>query len=260
MNGALLKILNLNHHFGGLQTVINFDLDIAEGELIGLIGPNGAGKTTIFNIVSGIYAPAGGSIIFQEKEITGLSPHQVTSLGIARTFQNIRLWKNMTVFENLCISQHNRLNYGIIGSIFQTGRFRRDEATVRKTADEMMDIMGLKEYAAEYPANLPYGLQRRVEIARALTVRPKLLLLDEPAAGMNPAEVAKLIDLIQWIKKRFDLTIWLIEHHMRVVMALCRRITVLEFGKIIADGSSEQVRNNPDVIKAYLGEEDSQHA
>ena len=257
---AILEICGLSHSFGGLRAVYNFNLCLEGGELLGLIGPNGAGKTTVFNLVCGFYQPSEGEICFQGKRINGLRPHQVTALGMARTFQNIRLWNTLTVFENLCISQHYQLGYGIVGTVFRTRKFHDSERRVRKTTEEMLDLLGLRHYADEYPKNLPYGLQRRIEIGRALAVRPKLLLLDEPAAGMNPGEVDQLIELIRWIRDEFKLTVWLIEHHMRVVMNICEWIEVLDFGETIARGAPDEVRQNRRVIQAYLGDVDLENA
>ncbi|MEW6380012.1 MAG: ABC transporter ATP-binding protein [bacterium] len=254
---AILEIKNVSHFFGGLQAVHQLSLRLAEGELQGLIGPNGAGKTTVFNLTCGFYTPTEGEILFQGRNIAGLRPHKVTSLGLARTFQNIRLWNSMSVMENLCLSQHCRLGYGLIDSILATGRYREAERQVRRTAGEMLEILHLEDHARECPKNLPYGLQRRVEIGRALAMKPKLLLLDEPAAGMNPSEVENLIELIRWIREKFNLTIWLIEHQMRVVMALCEWIKVLDFGKIIAEGPPSRISRDARVIKAYLGEDDT---
>ena len=256
----VLQLKKINHFFGGLQAVRNFNLDIGEGELRGLIGPNGAGKTTIFNLVSGFYRPTEGDILFEGKPIAGLRPHQVTALGLARTFQNIRMWNSMTVLENLCISQHFNLGYGLLDTILGSRRFVENENRIRSTALELLETLDLREFANEYPKNLPYGLQRRVEIGRALTLKPKLLLLDEPAAGMNPSDVDKLIELIRWIRDRFKLTLWLIEHQMKVVMSVCEAISVLDFGQIIAEGRPDEIRNNPRVIKAYLGDEGTPHA
>lgn len=251
---AILEIRNLTHFFGGLRAVCDFNLSLQEGEVLGLIGPNGAGKTTVFNLVSGFYQPTEGDICFRDKNIVGLRPHGVTALGMARTFQNIRLWNTLTVFENLCISQHSQLGYGTMATVFRSKAFRTSERRVRKTADEILDILSLQHYSNEYPKNLPYGLQRRIEIGRALAIRPHLLLLDEPAAGMNPGEVDQLIDLIKWIRDKFRLTIWLIEHHMRVVMNICERIEVMDFGKTIARGTPEEIRQDRKVIQAYLGD------
>ena len=253
---ALLEIKNLTHFFGGLRAVYNFNLTLEGGELMGLIGPNGAGKTTVFNLASGFYRPSEGQVRFMDQDIGGLRPHQVTALGISRTFQTIRLWNSLSVFENLCISQHHQVGYGFLQSVLRTPRFVRSERQVKKTAEQIMDLLGLGQYALEFPKNLPYGLQRRVEIGRALSLRPRLLLLDEPAAGMNPNEVGRLIEMIRWIRDEFKLTIFLIEHHMRVVMNVCENMLVLDFGETIAEGRPDEIRQNPRVIKAYLGEEE----
>ncbi len=257
---ALLEIKNLTHFFGGLRAVYDLNLTLQGGELMGLIGPNGAGKTTVFNMVSGFYRPSEGQIRFLDHDIGGLRPHQVTALGIARTFQSIRLWNSLSVFENICVSQHHQLGYGFLQSVLRTPRFVRSEQRVKKTAEEIMDLLGLRQYALEFPKNLPYGLQRRVEIGRALSLRPRLLLLDEPAAGMNPGEVGRLIEMIRWIRDEFKLTIWLIEHHMRVVMNVCENMKVLDFGETIGEGRPDEIRQNPRVIHAYLGEEEPVHA
>ena len=252
---ALLEIRKLTCRFGGLTAVKDFDLDLREGQLLGLIGPNGAGKTTIFNLVSGFYQPSSGGIVFRGTATVGLRPHAVTALGMARTFQNIRMWGTLTVRQNLCVSQHAHLGYGFFDSVLRTGRFNAMEKTVRKRADELLDTLGLKEQAGELPGNLPYGLQRRVEIGRALALEPKLLLLDEPAAGMNPREIGGLIELIGWVRHHFNLSIWLIEHQMRVVMGLCERIKVIDFGETIAEGTPDDIRGDPRVVRAYLGKE-----
>ncbi len=257
---AILEISELTHFFGGLRAVYDLNMTLEGGELMGLIGPNGAGKTTVFNLVSGFYRPSEGDVKFRGKSIVGLRPHQVTALGMARTFQNIRLWNSLTVFDNLCVSQHHLLGYGFLNSVLRTRKFHESERKVRKTAEEIIDLLGIRHYALELPKNLPYGLQRRVEIGRALCLRPKLLMLDEPAAGMNPGEVDQLIKLIRWIRDEFKLTIWLIEHHMRVVMNVCERMKVIDFGEEIAEGTPSEIQQNRRVIQAYLGEEEPLHA
>ncbi|HBD07953.1 MAG TPA: high-affinity branched-chain amino acid ABC transporter ATP-binding protein LivG, partial [Syntrophobacteraceae bacterium] len=223
---ALLEVRHLGIQFGGLRAVHDLNLTLEGGELLGLIGPNGAGKTTVFNMVCGFYQPTAGEIVFDGQPLAGLATHRVTALGIARTFQNIRLWNNLTVFQNLCIAQHHRLGYGFLDAIWHSRTYRTHEKQVYQASHELLDMLALQHCADEYPKNLPYGLQRRLEIGRALAVRPKVLLLDEPAAGMNPNEAEQLIDLIRWIRKQFQVTIWLIEHQMRVVMGLCEWIKV----------------------------------
>ena len=252
---ALLEIRHLSHSFGGLRALHDLSLTLRGGELMGLIGPNGAGKTTVFNLVCGFYQPTAGEILFAGESIVGLRTHRVTAVGIARTFQNIRLWNELTVFDNLCISQHHHLGYGLLDTLLRTRNYRERDRSVRNTTEELLELLGLQHYAQEYPKNLAYGLQRRVEIGRALAVHPKLLLLDEPAAGMNPGEVEQLMELVRWIREQFHLTIWLIEHQMRVVMGLCEWIKVLDFGETIAEGSPSEVRRNRRVIQAYLGDE-----
>jgi branched-chain amino acid transport system ATP-binding protein len=253
----LLEIRNVTRFFGGLRAVYDLTQSVPEGQLFGLIGPNGAGKTTVFNLVCGFYAPSEGDILFRGQSIVGLRPHQITARGMARTFQNIRLWNSLTVFDNLCISQHSQLGYGFLKAAFRTRSYRESEAKVRKTAESLLDTLNLKHYANELPKNLPYGMQRRLEIGRALATHPKLLLLDEPAAGMNPGEIDQLIELIRWIRDKFKLTIWLIEHHMQVVMGVCEVIKVLDFGETICTGSPETVRQNKRVIQAYLGDDET---
>ncbi len=251
----LLQIDGLTHSFGGLMAVAGFSTTLDERETVGLIGPNGAGKTTIFNLLCGLYRPQTGELRFEGRLLNNLRPHQITSLGIGRTFQNIRLWNELSVIDNLRIAHYSQMEYGFLDTFFLTPRLRRAELRVRAEALDLLELFGLAQYAQERPRNLPYGLQRRVEICRALVMKPKLLLLDEPAAGMNQGEIGQLVELIQWVREHFQVTIWIIEHQMRVIMNVCDWIQVLDFGKTIARGTPEEIRNNSRVIEAYLGEE-----
>ncbi len=251
----LLEVKNVTQRFGGLQAVSEFNLSLEGRELIALIGPNGAGKTTVFNLVSGFYTPTMGDIVIAGQSIRGLKPHRVTALGVGRTFQNIRLWYQMSVLDNIRVSQHYRLGYSLLDCALRTRRYSKREKEIEDIAWELLEAMSLKEYAHEMPNNLPYGLQRRVEIARAMSIKPKILLLDEPAAGLNSADVDGLIDLVRWLHQNFDISIWMIEHQMKVVMSLCSWIKVIDFGQTIAEGTPEEIQNNPAVIKAYLGDD-----
>ncbi|WP_449243145.1 ABC transporter ATP-binding protein [Desulfovibrio sp.] len=252
---TLLSINGLTQKFGGLLAVSDFNITLEGGELVGLIGPNGAGKTTVFNLVSGFYQPTDGEIVLNGAKTRGLRPHQVTALGVARTFQNIRLWHDMTVLDNIRVSQHYRMGYSLLDAFRRSKRYRENEKRIDSIALDLLEAMDLRQYADEYPKNLPYGLQRRVGIARAMSVQPKLLLLDEPAAGLNSADVDGLIKLVRWIHTEFGITIWMIEHQMKVVMSLCSWIKVIDFGSTIAEGTPEQIQSNPTVIKAYLGDD-----
>jgi branched-chain amino acid transport system ATP-binding protein len=249
-----LEIKNLTHRFGGLEALTDINLSLDRGEIAGLNGPNGAGKTTVFNLVSGFYVPSEGDIIIEGLRINAKKPHEIAAMKIGRTFQNIRLWNEMTVLDNIRIAQHYRLGYNAADAFFNTRRYREREAEITRSARDLLDIFKLSDLAGEYPKSLPYGVQRRVEIARALSLKPDLLMLDEPAAGLSTADRAELIEYIKWIHREFKLTIWMIEHQMEVIMSLCKNILVLDFGKEIARGNPDEIRANPDVIKAYLGD------
>lgn len=253
---ALLETTNLGITFGGLRAVGNFDLTIGDNELVGLIGPNGAGKTTIFNLLTGVYLPTEGDIKVNDKSVVGLKPYQIVGKGISRTFQNIRLFKDLTVIDNVKIAFHQQMNYGIAATLlrfFPGTKYWKEEAEADNKARELLRLFNMEDNAEKQAKNLPYGQQRKLEIARALATNPKLVLLDEPAAGMNPQETKELMETIHFIRENFNVSILLIEHDMSLVMGICERIIVIDYGMIIAKGTPEEIKNNPKVIGAYLG-------
>lgn len=251
---ALLEVNKLSISFGGLRAVDDFNVTIEKGCLYGLIGPNGAGKTTIFNLLTGVYKPNEGVIKLDGENITGKKTIEINQDGIARTFQNIRLFKNLTVAENVKVGLHNHLKYNTFSGILRLPKYRRIENEMNEQAMELLKVFDLDGEADTLAANLPYGKQRKLEIARALATKPKLLLLDEPAAGMNPNETQELMDTIRFVRDHFDMTILLIEHDMKLVSGICEELTVLNFGRVLCQGKTSDVLNNPEVIKAYLGE------
>lgn len=254
MAETVLKANNISIVFGGLHAVEDFTIEIKEGELVGLIGPNGAGKTTVFNMLTGVYVPTSGTVELRGQDVTKLSPHARVKIGISRTFQNIRLFKRMSVLENVKVSSNVHMNYGIFSAIFKTKKYWAEEDKTTQEALEILEVLGLLEYKDEQAQNLPYGKQRKLEIARALASHPAILCLDEPAAGMNPIETEELMETIQIVREKFNTAILLIEHDMKLVMGICEWIKVISFGKEIATGTPAEIKNNKEVIAAYLGE------
>ena len=251
---ALLEVKSLGISFGGLRAVDDFNLKIEKGQLYGLIGPNGAGKTTVFNMLTGVYKPTDGSIFLDGENITGKKTIDINKHGIARTFQNIRLFHQQSVIDNVKIGLHNEHTYSTLSGILRLPSYRKTEKIMNEKAMELLEVFDLQDEADILASNLPYGKQRKLEIARALAIDPKLLLLDEPAAGMNPNETKELMETIRFVRDKFDMTVLLIEHDMKLVSGICEELTVLNFGQVLAQGKTSDVLNNPEVIKAYLGE------
>lgn len=251
---SLLEVKNLGITFGGLKAVDNFNLTLEKGALYGLIGPNGAGKTTVFNLLTGVYKPTTGTFFLDGKELKGKKPAEINKAGIARTFQNIRLFKNLSVLDNVKVGLHNQMKYSTIAGVFRLPAFFKTEKMMNEKALELLKVFELDESADTLASNLPYGKQRKLEIARAIATNPKLLLLDEPAAGMNPNETKELMDTIKFVRDHFDLTVLVIEHDMSLVSGICEEITVLNFGTELAKGKTDEVLKNPEVVKAYLGQ------
>lgn len=257
---SVLSLKNVTKKFGGLTAVDNVSFDIEQGEIFGLIGPNGAGKTTIFNLITSIYSISEGEIFFYENKLEGLKPFEIANMGITRTFQNIRLFKKLTAYDNVLTACHKTADYNLLRPIIRFGVFKHQEKDLNVKTSELLKLMGLWSYRDIVASNLPYGLQRKLEIARALALNPKLLLLDEPAAGMNPEETMQLMELIREIREKFDLTVLIIEHHMDLIMGVCDRIFVLNFGIPLALGTPKEIQDDKKVVEAYLGKEENKYA
>jgi branched-chain amino acid transport system ATP-binding protein len=252
---ALLEVKNMTHYFGGLRAVHDFNLAIDPGQIRGLIGPNGAGKTTIFNLITGVYKPTEGEIKLDGQNLVGLRPNEVADRGLGRTFQNLRLWRHMNVLDHVKLARYSKISYGLLGAFLGTPKRNREEDEIEAMAMELLELVGISHLADQIVTNLPYGAQRRVELARALATEPKILFLDEPTAGMNPEELLEMLMIVRRVHKQIGLAIFLIEHRMKVVMDLCEMIQTLVFGEVIAEGTPDEIRNNPRVIEAYLGKE-----
>jgi branched-chain amino acid transport system ATP-binding protein len=252
---SLLHVKEMSHNFGGLRAVSNYNLEIEPGQVRGLIGPNGAGKTTIFDLITGIYSPTEGDIILDGKSIVGLQPHQIAARGLGRTFQNLRLWRHMTVLEHVKMAHYSKISYGLTGAFFGTSKRNREEAAIEQKSYSLLERLGIPNLSDQVVVNLSYGAQRRVELARALATKPQILFLDEPTAGMNPEELVQMMEVIRQIHDELGIAIFLIEHRMKIVMELCEIVQALVFGEVIAEGTPEEIQNNPRVIDAYLGTE-----